>query len=130
MMYRLTKHRGGDDNFLHFAIFPIRDVNFVEIEHQFGYTALYVVVQILNYSLEKHSRHLRALLFFWATLCLDYLIGMSKNEGICSSSSRFDFDLRRPIIHDFSSHDSCLFFCVLLNPVEDLLFTLLVDGDM
>jgi hypothetical protein len=33
MMYRLTKHRGEDDNFLHFAVFPIRNTNFVEIEH-------------------------------------------------------------------------------------------------
>jgi hypothetical protein len=39
MMYHLTKHRRGDDNFLRFAVFPIRDANFVEIKHQFGYTA-------------------------------------------------------------------------------------------
>jgi hypothetical protein len=26
-MYRLTKHRGGDDNFLRFAVFPVRDSN-------------------------------------------------------------------------------------------------------
>jgi hypothetical protein len=36
--------------------------------HQFGYTALYVVVQILNYSREKRPWYLRALLFLWGTL--------------------------------------------------------------
>jgi hypothetical protein len=33
MMYRLTTHRGGDDNFLRFAIFPIRDTNLEEVNH-------------------------------------------------------------------------------------------------
>jgi hypothetical protein len=68
MMYRLTKYRGEGDSFLHSAVFPIRDANFVEIEHQFGYPSLYVVVQVRNYSLEKSSRYLRALLFLWATI--------------------------------------------------------------
>jgi hypothetical protein len=31
-------HRGGGDNCLRLAVFPIRDANFVEIEHEFGYT--------------------------------------------------------------------------------------------
>jgi hypothetical protein len=53
-----------------------------------------------------------------------------KNEGIYPSSSKFDLDLRRTIMHDFSSCDWCVLFCVLLNPVEDLLFTILVEGDM
>jgi hypothetical protein len=48
MMYRLTKHRGESDNFLISAVFPIRDSNFVEIEHQLGYTTLYVIVPILD----------------------------------------------------------------------------------
>jgi hypothetical protein len=69
-MYRPTKHRGEGDNFLHFAVFPIRDADFVEIKHQFGYTALYVLVQILNYSLDKRARYLRALLFL---RCMDWL---------------------------------------------------------
>jgi hypothetical protein len=66
MIYRVTKRRGEGDNFVGFAIFPIRDANFVEIKDQFGYTALYVVVQILNYSLEKQSRYWRALSFLRA----------------------------------------------------------------
>jgi hypothetical protein len=37
----------GDAKSLRFAAFPIRGANLVEIEHQFGYTALYVIVQIL-----------------------------------------------------------------------------------
>jgi hypothetical protein len=56
-MYHLTKHRGRDENWLHFAVLPIRDANFVEIEHQFSYTALDVIVQILNSRLEKRSRY-------------------------------------------------------------------------
>jgi hypothetical protein len=57
-MYRLTNDRDEDDNFLRFAVFPIRDANFVEIKHQLGYPALYVLVQIPNYVLEKRSRYL------------------------------------------------------------------------
>jgi hypothetical protein len=79
-MYPLTKHRGEGDTFLCVVIFPIRDANFVEIKHEFGYTALYVLMQILKYSLEKHSRYLRALPFLRGTCCLDYLIRMLKNE--------------------------------------------------
>jgi hypothetical protein len=111
-------------------VFPIRDANFVEIKHQFRHPALYRRVQILNYSLEKRSRYLRALPFLRVTCCFDNLSRMPKNEGICLSSSRFDLELRRTIIHDFSSRDWCILFCVLLNPVEDLLFTILVHGDM
>jgi hypothetical protein len=48
MMYRLIKHRGEGDTFPRFAVFPIQNANFVEIVHQFGYPALYVLVQILN----------------------------------------------------------------------------------
>jgi hypothetical protein len=73
-MYRLTKHRGEGDHFPRFAVFTIRDAIFVEIDHQFGYPALYVIVQILNYSLEKRSRYLQALFFLWGTFCLDRLI--------------------------------------------------------
>jgi hypothetical protein len=73
MMYRLTKHRGAEDKFLHFAVFLIRDASFVEIEYQFGYTTLYVHVQIL-----------------WGTFCLNYLTRTSKNEGIYPSSSKSD----------------------------------------
>jgi hypothetical protein len=42
---------------------------------------------------EKRSRYLRVLLFSWNTLCLDYLMRMSKNEGIYPSSSRLDLIL-------------------------------------
>jgi hypothetical protein len=82
MMHRLIKHRGEGDHSLRCAAFPIRDADFFEIKHQFGYTTLYIVVQILNYSVEQHSRDLRALPFLRATLCLDDLIRMLKPEGI------------------------------------------------
>jgi hypothetical protein len=55
---------------------------------------------------------------------------MSKNEGICRASSRFDLELRRTIIQEVSSRDWCVLFSVLLNSVEDLLFTISVEGDM
>jgi hypothetical protein len=130
MIYHLTRHRGWDDNLLAFAVFSIRDANFVEIEHQFGHPALYVLLQILNYSLEKRSRYLRGLPFLRATFCLDDLIRWPKNEGIYPSSSRFDLKLRLSIIHDFSTRERCVLFRVLVNPVEELLFTILVEGDV
>jgi hypothetical protein len=34
------------------------------------------------------------------------------------------------MIRDFSSRDWCVSFCVLPNPVEDLLLMILVDGDI
>jgi hypothetical protein len=97
-MYPLTKPRGGNDGFLHFAVFPIPDVNFVEIEHQFGYTTLCVIVQIPNCSLEKRSRHLQALLFLPGTFFVNYLIRMLNDERICPSSSKSDLKLRCTMI--------------------------------
>jgi hypothetical protein len=55
---------------------------------------------------------------------------MSKNEEIDQCSSKFAFLLNCTIIHDFSSHDWCIFFCILLHSLEDLLLTILVEGDM
>jgi hypothetical protein len=118
-MYRLTKHRAQSDRFLRFAVFPIRNTNLSEIEHQFGYPALYVLVQILNCCLEKCSRYLRALRVLGASSCLDELIRTSKTEGFYPSSSRVDLKLRCTIIHDFSSRDWRVFFCILL-----------IDGNM
>jgi hypothetical protein len=46
MVYHLAKHRGEGDNSLRFAVFPVRDGDFLEIKHQFGCTAIYVLVQI------------------------------------------------------------------------------------
>jgi hypothetical protein len=34
-----------------FCDFPVRDVNLIEIENQFGYTGVYIFIQILNCSL-------------------------------------------------------------------------------
>jgi hypothetical protein len=48
-MDRLTIQGRRDNNLPHFAIFPIRDVNRMEIENQFDHTALYTFIQILNY---------------------------------------------------------------------------------
>jgi hypothetical protein len=51
------------DSFPRVAGFPIGDAIFVEIEHQFGYTPLYVLVHFLDCSVQKGSRYLQALLF-------------------------------------------------------------------
>jgi hypothetical protein len=96
----------------------------------FGYTALHVLVQILNYFLEKRSRYMRALPFLRATFYLDCVTRVSKNEGICQYSSKFDLELSCRIIHDFCFRDWYVFFCVLWNPVEDLMRAIFIEGDM
>jgi hypothetical protein len=55
---------------------------------------------------------------------------MSKNDGIHPASSKFDLKLRCTIIHDFYSRGWCIFLGVLPNPVEDLLLTNFIEGDM
>jgi hypothetical protein len=62
-MYHVADHRDGYDNFSCFAVFPVRDASFDEIEYQFGQGVLYVVVQILKCSLEKRFQYLPTLLF-------------------------------------------------------------------
>jgi hypothetical protein len=130
MIYRLTKHCGGDDNFLRFAVFAIRDANFVEIERQVGHTALYVIVLVLDRSLEKRSRYLQTLLLLWGVVCSDDVIQMSKNEGIHESSGKSVLEFSRAVIHDFCFRDWCALFRVLSNPIEDLLISILLDGGM
>jgi hypothetical protein len=56
-MYRLIKRRAQSHTFHRFSVFPIQNANSVEIAHQFGYQALYVLVQILNWFCEKRSRY-------------------------------------------------------------------------
>jgi hypothetical protein len=130
MMYCLTKHRGRDDNFLRFAMFPIRDANFVELEHQLGHTARCVIVQVLDRSLEKRSRDLQALPWLCSAFRLDRVIQMSKNEGIHRSSGKSDLEFSRVMIHDFRFRDWCVLFRVLSSPIEDLLFPILLEGGM
>jgi hypothetical protein len=55
---------------------------------------------------------------------------MSKVEEIYQFSIRFDLEFSRAMIHDLSSRDWCLLFSFLLNSVEDLLLTVLVEGEM
>jgi hypothetical protein len=61
---------------------------------------------------------------------LDDVIQMSKNEGIHQSSGKFHLEFSRAMIHDFCFRDWCVLFRVLSNPVGDLLFPILVEGDM
>jgi hypothetical protein len=130
MTYHRAKHRGADHSFLHFVVFPIRDANFVEIEHQVGYTAMYGIVQILDCSLSKPSGYLRALLFLGGAFCLDNAVRMSKNQGIHLSSSKFHLKFSRTIIYDFCFRDWSVLSCVMSNSIADLLFAILVEGGM
>jgi hypothetical protein len=79
-MYRPTIHRRRDHNFSYRASFPVREANLIEIENQFGYTALYMFVQIPHDPLQKRSRDLQTLLLLWCTFCLDDVTGMTKEE--------------------------------------------------
>jgi hypothetical protein len=55
---------------------------------------------------------------------------MSKNKLIYQSSIESDLKLSYAIIHDFSSRERCVIFCVLSSPVKALRLRILVDGDM
>jgi hypothetical protein len=87
MMYRLTTHRRRDDYCLRLAIFPIRKANFIEIEHQFGYTPLDVFFQILDCPPQEHSGHLQTLLFLMGTFRFEDLVRIATNERIHPAAS-------------------------------------------
>jgi hypothetical protein len=55
---------------------------------------------------------------------------MSEAEEIYQSSGKSDLGLSPTMIHDFRFRDWCVLFGILSNPVEDLLFTIVVDGGM
>jgi hypothetical protein len=55
---------------------------------------------------------------------------MSKNKGIHPSSGKFHLEFSPAIIHDSCFRDWYVLFRVLSNPVEDLLFPILVEGGM
>jgi hypothetical protein len=69
VMYHLAAHRRRDHNLSRFAIFPIRNANFVQIENQFSCT-------LLAYLVQEHSRYLQTLLFL-----KDILGGRSHRDG-------------------------------------------------
>jgi hypothetical protein len=48
LVHRPTAHRRGYDNSFRLAIFPVRDANFFQIEHQFSHTRLDTFIQILE----------------------------------------------------------------------------------
>jgi hypothetical protein len=87
MMYRLTRHRRPDDDCLGLAIFPVRNANFVWIEHQFSDTPLNVFFQILFCSLQERSGYLQTLLFLRHTFRFENLVRMAKNERIHPAAS-------------------------------------------
>jgi hypothetical protein len=66
--------------FSRFAIILVRDANLIEIENQFGYTSLYMFVQILHCSLEKRSRHLQWPFVLCGVCSLGDLPGMTKDK--------------------------------------------------
>jgi hypothetical protein len=43
--------------------------------------------------------------------------------------SKIKLELGCAIMHDFMFRDGRVLFCLLPNPIEDLLFTILIEGD-
>jgi hypothetical protein len=86
-MDRLAAERHADDNFSRFAIFPIQNIKFAEIENQFRCTPLNVFIQIPNCSVEEDSQDLHILLFFGDTFRSDDFLGAAKNKRMYPSPS-------------------------------------------
>jgi hypothetical protein len=87
MIYRLTTHWRRDENCLGLVIFPIRNANLLQIEHQFTHTPLNAFFQILFCSLQNHSRYLQTLLFLMGTFRFEDMARMAKNERIHAAAS-------------------------------------------
>jgi hypothetical protein len=123
-----ANHRAADDNFPRSPIVPIRDDTFLEIDKPVRLSS-----PVRRHSdPELFSREIVLLLASAVYLAQYFLFGsltrMSKNESIFPSSSKFDQELRGTIIHDFSFRDWRVLFCVLPNLIEDLPFTISIEG--
>jgi hypothetical protein len=80
--------------------------------------------------LEEHSGFLQTLLFLRDTFRFDDFVGMPKSKRIHPAASDWNFRLARTVIFDLRFADWCALFGALLNPVEDLLFTMVVMTGM
>jgi hypothetical protein len=84
----------------------------------------------MDCSLEEHSAYLQTLLFLRDTFHFDDFVGMAKNKRIHPAARDWNFQLTRTVIFDLRFADWCALFGALLNPVEDLLFTMVVKSGM
>jgi hypothetical protein len=132
MTYRLTTHCRRYDHCLRLrlAISPVRNANFLSIEHQFSHTPLEVFFQILDYRPHEHSGYLQTLLFSRDTYPVEDLVRMATNERIHPSASDWNFQFSSAIIIYFCFPDWCALFGFSLNPVENLLLTIGVKTGM
>jgi hypothetical protein len=80
MMYRLNTSDGRCQKIPRLVIFSVREANFLQIEDQFGHTALDMFIQILHCSVKKQSGYSQTLLFLRDTCGLDDFVGMAKNK--------------------------------------------------
>jgi hypothetical protein len=86
--------------------------------------------QILVCSLQEHSGYLQTLLFLRGTFRFEDLIRMATNERIRQAASDWNFELSSAVILYFCFPDWCALFGFLLNPVENLLFTIGVKSGL
>jgi hypothetical protein len=98
MTYRLIIPGRWDDDSACVAIFQNQEIDYIEIQDQFEYTAVYMFIQILNWSLEERSRYLPMMRFFGGTFRWDDLTGMTKDEWIHAVSSDRDVEFGDAII--------------------------------
>jgi hypothetical protein len=82
MTDRLAAYRVGDGGVARFAIFPVRNTNFVETENQFSRTSLDVFFKILDCSMGKRLWYFQTLLFVRDTFHTDDLVEGMNNKQI------------------------------------------------
>jgi hypothetical protein len=130
MTHRLIIPSRWDDDSAGVAIFQNREIDFIEITDQFEYTAVYMLIQILNWSLEERYRDLQMMRFDGDTFPSDDRTGMTKDEWIHAVSSDRDVEFGDAIIANLSFLDWCVWFGVLLNSIEDLSVTIFMERAM
>jgi hypothetical protein len=127
MMYHLTPYRPRLDDILGFAIFPVRNTNFVKIENQFSCTSPNVFIQTVDCSVEERSRCLQTLLFLRDAFRLDDLLGLTKNKQIDPPPINWNLELIGTVMLEFLFRDWRVPFGVLSNPVKNVLFAISIQ---
>jgi hypothetical protein len=87
MIYRLVVDGHRYEDARRFAMFSVRNINFVEIENQSSCTLLDAFIQILDCSMEKRLCGLQTLLFLRNAFRLNDLIGVTKNNQMYQAPS-------------------------------------------
>jgi hypothetical protein len=84
----------------------------------------------MDYSVAEDSGYLQTLRFLRDTFRFDDPVGMTKNKRIHPAASDSNFQLALTVIFDLHFADWCSLFGVLLNPVEKVMFTMMVNTGM